>query len=54
MDNETWVIEEGDRIIQKKAHFGNNSLTEWESLVYSLWVADSGMRNAGDLDNASV
>lgn len=53
-DNETWLIEEGDRIIQKKAHGGLESLTTWESLVYSLWVADYGMRNAGDLETAKA
>jgi hypothetical protein len=53
MDNETWVIEEGDRVIQKKAGQGFDSLTDWERLVYSLWVADYGMRNAGDLSSAS-
>ena len=52
MDNETWVIEAGDRIIQEKARIGFDHLTEWERLVYSLWVADYGMRNAGDLDTA--
>jgi hypothetical protein len=52
MDNETWVIEEGDRIILKKAGLGFESLTTWERLVYSLWVADYGMRNAGDLSTA--
>src|SRR5262245_50680771 len=52
MDNETWVVEEGDRIIQKKARLGVDRLTDWERLVYSLWVADYGMRNAGDLDTA--
>ena len=43
MDNETWVIEAGDRVIQKKARHGFDSLTIWERLVYSLWVADYGM-----------
>jgi hypothetical protein len=52
MDNATWVVEEGDRIIQKKARLGFNCLTDWERLVYSLWVADYGMRNAGDLSTA--
>jgi len=52
MDNETWVVEEGDRIIQKKARLGFDRLTDWERLVYSLWVADYGMRNAGDLSTA--
>jgi hypothetical protein len=51
-DNETWIIEEGDRIIRKKTGCGLESLTSWERLVYSLWVADYGMRNAGDLDTA--
>lgn len=51
-DNETWVIEEGDRVIQKKARLGFECLTIWERLVYSLWVADYGMRNAGDLGTA--
>jgi hypothetical protein len=52
MDNETWVIEEGDRVIQKKARHGFDRLTTWERLVYALWVADYGMRNAGDLSSA--
>lgn len=52
MDNETWVVEEGGRIVQKQAKVGLDGLTEWERLVYALWVADYGMRNAGDLDTA--
>jgi len=51
-DNETWLIERGDTIIQKSAHSGMDSLDVWEKLVYCLWVADYGMRNAGDLDTA--
>jgi hypothetical protein len=53
MDNETWVVEEGDRVIRKEATGGFDSLTDWERLVYALWVADYGMRNAGDLDTAT-
>ena len=52
MDNKTWVIEEGDEIIQKKFSFGVDCLTDWERLVYSLWVTDYSMRNAGDLETA--
>lgn len=52
MDNETWVIETGEEIIQKKSRSGIENLTPWETLVYCLWVADYGMRNAGDLDTA--
>jgi len=40
MNNETWVIEVGDRLIHKKARLGFDSLTDWERLVYALWVAD--------------
>lgn len=52
-DNETWVIETGDRVIRKKASGGIECLSPWEMLVYCLWVADYGMRNAGDLDTAA-
>jgi uncharacterized protein YegJ (DUF2314 family) len=52
MDNETWVVEEGNRIIQKMARVSIDGLTDWERLIYSLWVADYGMRNAGDLGTA--
>jgi len=48
--NETWVIETGDAVIQKISGVGMQGLSPWETLVYSLWVADYGMRNAGDLD----
>ncbi len=51
-DNETWLIETGDAIIRKKARGGMESLLPLEKLVYCFWVADYGMRNAGDLDTA--
>lgn len=52
-DNETWLIDAGDVVITKKAETGMVSLTTFERLIYSLWVADYGMRNAGDLVTAS-
>ncbi|MFO1021541.1 MAG: hypothetical protein U0903_12715 [Planctomycetales bacterium] len=52
MDNESWLIETGDLILQKKADQGTESLTSWEILLYCLWVADYSMRNAGDLETA--
>jgi hypothetical protein len=52
-DNENWIVEAGDTVIQKKAHGGIECLSRWERLVYCLWVADYGMRNAGDLDTAA-
>jgi hypothetical protein len=51
-ENQTWVVEAGDRIIQKKAQAGAASLNDWERLVYCLWLADYMMRNAGDFANA--
>jgi hypothetical protein len=52
-DNEDWIVEAGDTVIQKKASCGIECLSPWEMLVYCLWVADYGMRNAGDLDTAA-
>ena len=49
-DNETWVVEAGDAIITRKAE--GSSLSAVERLVYCLWVAGYGMRNAGDLNTA--
>jgi len=52
-ENETWLIDIGDAVIKKEARTGRDSLLPWEALVYCLWVADYGMRNAGDLDTAA-
>lgn len=52
IDYEDWLIETGHVIVQKRSA-APSSLTKWESLVYCLWVADYGMRNAGDLDAAA-
>ena len=52
MDNETWLLERGGEVIEKMASSGEGSLNAREKLVYCLWVADYGMRNAGDLDTA--
>ena len=50
--NQSWVVDAGDRVIQKKAETGATSLNDWERLVYCLWLADYMMRNAGDFANA--
>ncbi len=52
-DNETWLIDTGDDVIQKKAEQGRNALTTCERLIHCVWVADYSMRNAGDLLTAS-
>ncbi|HYV34744.1 MAG TPA: hypothetical protein VE988_03505 [Gemmataceae bacterium] len=51
-ENETWLIDIGDAVIRKQAGSGTNSLLSCEKLVHCFWVADYGMRNAGDLDVA--
>jgi hypothetical protein len=48
-DNETWLIDVGDTIIRQRATRGEGILTRLDRLIYCLWVADYGMRNAGDL-----
>jgi hypothetical protein len=47
--NETWVVEAGARVIEKKCAEGFERLAPWETLVYALWVADYAMRNGEDL-----
>ncbi|WP_332770517.1 hypothetical protein [Phenylobacterium sp.] len=49
-DNETWLIDTGHDVIEKKAATGPASLNPRERLIYCLWVADYGMKNAGDLE----
>jgi hypothetical protein len=53
LDNETWILERGDSVIKRMASDGVAVLKPLEKLIYCLWVADYGMRNAGDLDTAS-
>jgi hypothetical protein len=52
-DNESWLIDAGDAVIRAKAARGIKSLGARDRLIYCLWVADYGMRNAGDLVTAS-
>lgn len=52
-DNETWLIDAGDDVVQKEVERGRSALTAFERLVHCVWVADYSMRNAGDLLTAS-
>jgi len=52
-DYATWLLDEGDRIVEQKAIEGYSSLTTRGRLIYCLWAADYGMRNAGDLTTAA-
>ena len=51
-ENETWLIDCGDCIIEKKAAHGEAALTDRERLIYCLWITDYMLRNAGDFENA--
>ena len=52
MNNETWIIERGAAVIERKVSDGDVPPTPLDELIYCLWVTDYGMRNAGDLDAA--
>ncbi|MEO5493577.1 MAG: hypothetical protein ABIR08_06080 [Sphingomonas sp.] len=54
VDWETWLVEDaGHSVIQKEAEQGAEALSPAERLTHCLWVADYGMRNAGDLKTAA-
>lgn len=52
VDDQTWLIDIGHAIIEKKRTCGIDGLTPRERLIHCLWVADYSMRNAGDLATA--
>lgn len=52
-DSETWLLNAGHEVIEKKVAHDYASLSPIERLIYCLWVADYGMRNAGDLITAA-
>lgn len=51
-DNETWLIDSGHAILEKKAVIGVAALTPRERLIHCFWITDYSMRNAGDLTAA--
>lgn len=53
LELETWIVEAGGDVIEKASARGQEALTPLETLIYCLWVADYGMRNAGDLEAAA-
>jgi hypothetical protein len=50
---ETWIVEVGGDVVEKEAAHGWAALTSLEKLINCVWVADYGMRNAGDLRTAA-
>jgi len=51
-ENDTWLLDCGDTVIEKKAAQGEAALSDLDRLIYCLWIADYMMRNAGDFNNA--
>jgi hypothetical protein len=49
-DNETRLVEEGDRIIKKKSHGNFDSLSSLEIAIYDFWLIDYAVRNSGTLE----
>ena len=50
IDNETGLINKGDKIINKSSSEGLNSLTNLEKAIYYVWVMDDAVRNSGTLE----
>ncbi len=53
-ENESWVANLVDGILEKRALGDAAVLSDWERLFYCLWVTDYMLRNAGDFANAVV
>lgn len=51
-DNQTWLIDAGHDVIEKRIAQGEAALTPYEQLIHRFWVIDYSMRNAGDLATA--
>lgn len=49
-DMETWLLEAGDEIIEKRTEQGEASLSPPEHAIYCMWALDYAVRNAGSLD----
>ncbi|WP_034161456.1 hypothetical protein [Sphingomonas sp. ERG5] len=52
LDNQTWLIDAGHDIIEKKRAHGVDALVPRDRLIHGFRVADYSMRNAGDLATA--
>jgi hypothetical protein len=48
-DMETWLIDAGDAMVQKKSLTGLDGLSPVERAIYALWVVDYAVRNSGTL-----
>lgn len=50
--NESWLVEAGGDVVEKRAKAGASALSARDSLLYWFWWGDYMMRNAGDFGNA--
>ena len=53
LELETWIVEVGGDVVEQQSVRGREAMTPIEKLIYCVWVADYGMRNAGDLETAA-
>jgi hypothetical protein len=53
LEDESWLVDAGAMVIEKMGALRKSELSATEQLIYCLWVADYGMRNAGDLQAAA-
>jgi hypothetical protein len=44
---ETWLIDVGGGVIDKKSSQGGEALTSIETAIYDLWLIDYAVRNSG-------
>jgi len=57
---ETWLLDVGDLVIQKKADGGAGTLSEPERAIYWMWLIDYAVRNSGsfgpleDMDSTAL
>lgn len=49
-NNEDWLLDAGDAVVERKASVGYKGLTDLEKTIYCLWVVDYAVRNSGTLD----
>lgn len=51
-DHQTWLVDVGHALIEKKRSDGIDALTPRERLILCVWIADHSMRTEGDLTTA--
>ena len=47
LDLEDWLTNEGGRVVENRAIFGESALLPEEGLIYEIWLPDTETRNGG-------